>query len=180
MRYVAVLVLALAHASAAEPVSDARLRLAEQVFEATGGEARVTQTLQALLGVIDQAYEQFYQQLASDPAFATPERRSAFLARLETEKQNFRKSFNLVLSSQFSKIAIEVLVPIYAEIYTEEELKQLIAFYASPVGQKLVNTQAERLQRGTQELMARFGPIFQKSIQEALAQERTRLLATAQ
>jgi hypothetical protein len=43
---------------------------------------------------------------------------------------------------------VELVVPLYAKHFTDEEIRQLVAFYRSPVGQKLVREQPALLQEG--------------------------------
>jgi len=55
------------------------------------------------------------------------------IARAEEEKRDkFRELFNV-------DEIIKRLVPIYNKYYTEEDLKDIIQFYQSPAGQKILN-----------------------------------------
>ena len=38
---------------------------------------------------------------------------------------------------------IEMIIPIYAKHFTHEEIKQLIAFYESPIGKKMIKVQPQ-------------------------------------
>lgn len=44
---------------------------------------------------------------------------------------------------------LENLIPVYAEYYDEKELNELIRFYESPIGQKLLQTAPTILERST-------------------------------
>lgn len=66
-------------------------------------------------------------------------------------------------------------VRLYAESYTEEELRELIAFYQTPLGEKMVDLIPRFEQREseiTEERMADHMPELQQSIQEAVESNR--------
>ncbi len=66
-------------------------------------------------------------------------------------------------------------VPLYARTYTAEELKQITAFYRSPVGAKMLASMpklmTEGMQIGQQVVMRRIGPIMQKMQESKQAKE---------
>ncbi len=61
---------------------------------------------------------------------------------------------------------IEQIVPIYDKYYTEEDIDQIIAFYNSPVGKRMIST----LPMVMQESMAA-GQAWGKQLAEKVAQE---------
>lgn len=66
-----------------------------------------------------------------------------------------------------SSMVQQIYLPIYDWHYTEDDIKQILAFYASPLGQKVLRStgpmEAEAKQRGV-----RIGEEFMKRIQERL------------
>ncbi len=77
---------------------------------------------------------------------------------MQTMMNSFQQSFPEVPSAFWKKAAqeftaeglIDLVVPIYDKHFTHEDIKGLLAFYESPVGQKLI----EKLPVITQESMA--------------------------
>ncbi len=63
----------------------------------------------------------------------------------EVNKENFSKEFDTSLPSMYDKIA-----KIYMEIYTQEDIKGMIAFYESPVGKKMNEKAGELGQKSMQ------------------------------
>lgn len=64
---------------------------------------------------------------------------------------------------------------IYRDLYTEEEIRQLIEFYRTDLGQRLVETMPEAAVRGmtiTQKLMVDNMPEFQRRMMEFLQSQR--------
>ncbi|TFW18879.1 DUF2059 domain-containing protein [Duganella callida] len=65
---------------------------------------------------------------------------------------------------------IDQTVPIYARNFSADELKQIAAFYRTPVGQKMLanmpKLMGEGMQVGQQIVARRLGPMLQKAQQE--------------
>lgn len=98
----------------AAPVEDAAAKAADirRLMEITGAAALGQQ-------VIDQMLPQFQQMAPEVPAAFW----ESFRAEIDTDA------------------LIEALVPIYAKHFTHAEVRELIAFYETPVGRKLVAEQ---------------------------------------
>ena len=73
---------------------------------------------------------------------------------VENTVANFRKSLPDVPEDFWDNILKEVnpdalvklIIPIYDKFYTEEDLKKVIEFYQSPVGQKMISTMPQLMQ----------------------------------
>lgn len=67
------------------------------------------------------------------------------------------------------------VIKLYAESFTEAEIKELTAFYKSKIGQKFLEKQPELQQKSMQIAMARFQPLIpklQQKIKEVLMEEQ--------
>lgn len=60
------------------------------------------------------------------------------------KRADFSKDFDASLPSFYEKIA-----KIYMELYTHEEVKQMMAFYESPVGKKIASSMGEITKQST-------------------------------
>jgi hypothetical protein len=109
-----------AHAQTQQP-SAASLQVAKQLITVT----HATQVLNPLIaGVVEQAKLLFLQQ---DPGLAKD---------LNEVAANIRTQ----LQPRFVEITNEVAL-LYAQNFTEQELKDILVFYKSPAGQKLLQKQ---------------------------------------
>ena len=71
---------------------------------------------------------------------------------------NFQKSFSTVPSEFWEKVKAEIngpdlinmLVPVYSKYYTESELDELIKFYKTPIGQKVLAVTPEIMRESMQ------------------------------
>lgn len=82
----------------------------------------------------------------------------------------------VALDAVFKELTWESLKPdfveIYSSVFTEDELNQLIAFYKTPIGQKLIEKMPELQAKSMQIMQARMKtlmPAIQKAMQDAAA-----------
>lgn len=61
----------------------------------------------------------------------------------EENQEAFKKELNQSIDELYSKMAV-----IYMESFTEEELDEILEFYNTPVGKKMVATTPELMQKG--------------------------------
>ncbi len=62
------------------------------------------------------------------------------------------------------EIITNILMPVYAKQFTGEEVKQLISFYKTPVGKKVVKTMPEITQEVMGALLTEYGPQIQEAV----------------
>jgi uncharacterized protein len=97
--------------------------------EGGGGISRKKQesirTLLELTGmskVVDQVISQMFEQFAKNAPSVPPEAWQRLQKKMKSEE------------------LIDLILPVYDKYYTQEDLDGMIAFYRSPVGQKVVRT----------------------------------------
>jgi len=120
---------------------------ARSVLAAMGAEKAFLQGLEAAIPAQQQA---------------APQLPAVFWDRLLTRAKDAAPAF------------LDSLAPVYAKELTEPELKQLLAFYQSPVGRKLAELQP-RLLTNTQELGYRWGVRLGADVAKELTDEGVRL-----
>ncbi|HSU14806.1 DUF2059 domain-containing protein [Longimicrobium sp.] len=151
MALAAVALLALARPAHAQDPSPARMRAAAEVLEAGQLQRGYERTLDLMIE----------QQKQTNPAIAQYE-------------QQMRDFFRKYIS--WAQIEPE-FVRLYAETYTEDELRQLAAFYRTPLGRRLMETQPELAARSsevTQRLLREHLPELMQTVMEAEQQSRSR------
>lgn len=111
----------------------------------------------------------------------TPEQKAELKAksgeRFVTFSQKFRKRLSEKID--YGKYIREAVYPLYDKFYTEQELKDLIAFYKTTTGQKLIATLpallAESNKTATEKFVPMLIPIVQDLIKEDFGQIGTPL-----
>lgn len=67
----------------------------------------------------------------------------------------------------------DIFVESYIEVFSEDELNELIRFYSSPLGQKLLNKQPEVVKKGMQKMQVRLQekmPEFQEKLKKRISE----------
>ncbi len=123
---------------------------------------------------IQQSHDQIYPQLAgiADQMGISEEQRPTFEKYLEKMVAVMKEEMN------WEKMEPQILKA-YVDVYSEEEIRELIEFYASPVGQKFIAKMPELMQatmQMTQEMLQDFIPklqMVQEELQAELQQQAT-------
>jgi hypothetical protein len=106
-------------APAAAKPSAKSLELAQRMVAAVHMEATFSKMLESMLPVMSE------QVARSNPGLTAEQRRAIQEATLEASPAMMRS-------------LIARAIPIYAEVYTEDELTSIVAFYEAPAGQAMV------------------------------------------
>lgn len=92
----------------------------------------------------------------------------------EAEKANMRQ--NSSLAPFLEKFPLgkrtSMLIDIYAEVFTVEELEEVIAFYESPTGQNFLDKKSKVDQLMKQKVMAQVMPELQKEMADSIQKAR--------
>ncbi len=85
-----------------------------------------------------------------DPALDDKQKADA-LVKLDDSLRQFRAQLHALLDAPaLVDEMVAVMVPLYADTYTVDEIRQLTAFYNSPLGQKMVAKSPELMDRSMQ------------------------------
>jgi hypothetical protein len=179
LRAIAAALLLAAGCSPGVGSVDERQRLAGELFDLTLGNATVERVFQGVSGPIAANYQNLYAGIASE--IAEPGLRETFLSDAEPRMHDFvQRMFNRINQQIDLRASTrEVMVPIYADLYDAEELRELLSFYRSELGRKVVQAEPAQLTRALNGLMARVLPELQRLLDEALVEEQRTLRETA-
>ena len=118
---IAVMLMALGPVANAQQASPTAIQTAKEIVNVTGAMALFNPLIP---GVVEQAKNLFLQQ---NPALSKDLKEIAATMRTD-------------LAPRFGELTSEVAT-LYTKHFTEAELKELLAFYKSPVGMKLISEQ---------------------------------------
>ena len=107
-----------------------------------------------------------------------PDRREAVGKQIETEVRKYVDESLPIVRERAVKLAPTTVGPLLEERFTEDELKQLIAWYESPVNKKYQQLGAEMQNAFVQKLVAEARPAIDPKIQ-ALGTRLQAVLGTA-
>lgn len=102
-------------------------------------------------------------------------RQRADATRIATESANrVSKRFRELLPEKinFSETMEQIFFPLYDKYFTEDELKELVAFYKSPIGQKSISVTPNLLNEATEASNRVFTPKVLEMINAILEEEQ--------
>ncbi len=167
---VSLLALSLAafaqEAAAPEIANHATEAQVRQLYQVLHVEDRMHQMLQ-LMSV--QAEKLTDEALASSGSAAT-EKDKQFFNSLRNEE------LHKIMNPEFMAQMLEAMIPAYEKHISSEDIDQMIAFYSSPSGARILKAQPAMMQDG----MAAAMPLIQAHMQEIMKDEQTRIAAYQQ
>ncbi|NVD73101.1 DUF2059 domain-containing protein [Duganella sp. BJB1802] len=163
-----VAAFALAGAAPAFAQADAAsTAAARELFEAMSYRTMMTGIMQQMSLNIGQSMRAGAEAAIKGNPKTTPEQKAAEMAKMEAELPAVVSTLQGVITDpgMIEEIMTET-VPLYARTYSADELKQITAFYRTPIGAKMLATMpklmAEAMQIGQQIAARRVGPVMQK------------------
>ncbi|HEY9762064.1 MAG TPA: DUF2059 domain-containing protein [Trichocoleus sp.] len=122
-------------ASDVRPISETKRLLIDQLLELTGGRQMHEQMQQAAFTQVQQQLQPLVAQLVENRGDLSPAEADALMAELNT---NFARISEVIQTEvTYDEMLERVYYPSYDQYFTEEDLKGLIAFYQTPLGEKL-------------------------------------------
>jgi hypothetical protein len=170
-----VLVVLFAAASSArsqEPISDEKRKLIAELVTLFKMDTQMSEITDTVLKGMETTYPVSFAAAIDRSTSLTPEQKDKLKAteseRFRSFSQKFRK--RLAESIDYPKYIQETVYPLYDKLYSEQELKDLVAFYRTPTGQKLITTLpqlfAESQEAARVKLLPQILPIIEQLVDE--------------
>jgi hypothetical protein len=157
--------------TAAAPEKQAALK---ELVALVNSDNKAEELLNVMLAQIDASRDMTYKAVINERTDLTPAEKKALeetiLIEMQKSSERFKAKFRARLN--YSEMINEVTYIVYDKHYTLEELKDLIAFYKTPTGQKVLKTMpvvAEAAMKLTQERLLPKIPVI---IQELMEEDR--------
>jgi len=152
--------------------------LALELINLAGGGNMAKRMTEGMLASMAQAHPMMVRQMIESQPSLTPEQR----ARIEKQAGDFQRfsgKFSQRMSTviDFDKVLAETYAPLYEKSFSEEELRQIVEFQRSPVGQKSVELMPALMQQGMLAMAPVIQPAVMKIASEILAEEQAAALA---
>jgi len=131
-------------------------------------------------GIVERPAVQLMQAVAQVlQTQVPPDKREALAKSIETDVKKFVDESVPVLRERAVKLAPTTLGPILEEKFSEDELKQLIAWFESPVNKKYQQLGPEMQNSFAQKLIAEAAPLLDPKLQALQQKVRGSLTAAA-
>lgn len=164
-----------AFAEAPTPVLDpAAVAAAHEMFDAMNYRKTTDSMMQQLLLGMGKALHDGAEASIKTNPKTTPEQKKLALAKMEAELPAMIDRVRALVNDPGLTEEIEAAtVAVYARTFSADELKQIAAFYRTPVGVKMLaampKLMGEGMQIGQQVVARRLQPVMQKMQQEQAA-----------
>jgi hypothetical protein len=166
-------VLALAGAgsvsaqTAAAPLDPAAVAAAHELFDSMNYRSMMAGAMQQMSQSLGSSMRAGAEAAIKNNPKMSEEQKQTALAKAEADlPAAIAKMQALVSDPTLVDEILAETVPLYARIYTADELKQIAAFYRTPVGAKMLavmpKVMGEGMQIGQQIMLRRMGPMLQK------------------
>ena len=158
--------------AAAAAIDPATLAASKELFEAMNHRVLMTGMMQQMSQGIAQSMRAGAEAGINNNPKLTAEQKKQALDKMAKELPGIVSAMQGVMNDPglIDEILAET-VPIYARTFSAEELKQMTAFYRTPVGAKMLASMpqlmAQGMQVGQQVVSRRIGPLMQKMQQES-------------
>jgi hypothetical protein len=167
--------------SKAEPkISESKMELIRELLTIVGiaGMAEQMRDQQAVVELMQMqpSYHEMMEWATSEQADLPETDRQLVLARLEdfdAFAERFQARFNQQLN--FSAIIETIYPPIYDKTFSEEELRQMVAFYRTPIGRKSIEVMPTLMQEAATGIEGTVRPLAIGIVLEIVAEERAKL-----
>ena len=121
-------------------------------------------------------YHEMMEWATSEQTDLSEADRQLLLARLEdfdAFAERYRALFNERLD--FSAIIEAVYLPLYDKTFSEEELRQMVTFYRTPVGRKTIEVMPSLMQQAAEGIEGAVRPLAIGVVHEVVAEQRAKL-----
>jgi uncharacterized protein len=131
-----------------EPIPQAKRLLIDELLELNGGRQIHEQMQQSLLVQMQQQMQPLITQMVEDTEDLSPAETEAAIAQISSTVAALLARFSAAIQEEvtYEDVLENVYYPAYAQHFTEEDLRGLIAFYQTPLGEKLVAVTPDLLQ----------------------------------
>lgn len=159
------------NAQTAAAVSEEKKRIISEIVKVTNAEQKAKEVMNSMFEQMRLSSPVIMEGvLSSKPELSETGKDYVRKSMLDRDKfqQNFERKF--ISKINFREYVQQIIYPLYDKFFTEEELKDLLAFYKSPTGQKFnqisPNFMAESIKLAQQYLTPKIGEIFQELVDD--------------
>jgi hypothetical protein len=123
-------------------ISPEKKKLITELITLTKAGAQVLEITDTMLESMERTYPQVIKQSLSNYDQLSPAQQDKISARLNKSYQTFSKKFRdqLPKAIDYDQYVNDTVYPLYDKYFTEKELSDLVAFYKTETGQKIVTT----------------------------------------
>ncbi len=162
---------------AAAPISASKKAAIMELLKVTEADKRVDLVVAQMMGAHQRQYPMMIAQVInSDPNLTDAQKKEMIEKAQERSARSSERLRELFVQKiDLGKVMDEVALKVYDKNFTESELRDIIAFYKTPTGQKSLQQMPEVLKESMDLTATLIAPQMGQIIQQLMDEERARL-----
>lgn len=164
--------------SSSPNTSPEKQALIKEYFEATGGRESTDKMLDAVFTNVENTVPTLVTARIEQDKNLTVTQKAEVLKGLTERTLNLTRKIRDGLRQEldFNKLVEDITYPLLDKYFTENELKELITFYKSPVGQKTISVQPQLYIDAVNKMNAALIPAMQKVMTRVTEEETAEMV----
>ena len=140
------------------------LKVYQKFFKATNIEAQYNQILGVMIVQLQQGFAVSFRDAIKNIGDITPEHKEKLKQLFEQSMGSYVKRMKVKIAEvmPLNELINNVYYPAFSKHFTVAEIKELTAFYESPIGQKFISTAPTVMQESTTIMNEKYIPQLQK------------------
>jgi hypothetical protein len=169
--------LALFGSEARAEISESKRLLIRELLLLSGGGQAAEQVAQLFLEQIRYVYGSMVEEVVASESDLSVEEKQALRQHL-ADFDRFATAFRARFAERIDLGALleSVYVPLYDRYFAETELREIVAFYRTPTGRKMIAVLPSLMQDGLESSAPQLEPKLMALVGEILADQRMQLL----
>lgn len=160
-------------AAAEDEIPPEKERLVRELIEVSGGEQMAGQVSRLILAEVQREYVVMLESELARRDDLGPDEKDALRQRLGSRRR-FAEKFNERFRDRvgYDEILERVYIPLYDKYFDEQEIREIVAFYRSPVGEKSLRVMPSLMQEALDRSSEIIAPRAMDLAREILTEER--------
>jgi hypothetical protein len=164
-------------AQAQVPITDEKRKLLAQLIAVMKMDAQIGKITDGILKGMQTSYPMGIAAAVDSRTDLTDQEKEKIKAMAAESYISFSERFRKRLPEvvDYQKYIQETVFPLYDKFYSEQEIKDLIAFYSTPTGQKVIDTMPELMAESQASAVRTLIPQILPLVQELTKEEFDRI-----
>ena len=161
-------------ADAQQEIKPEKRALIKELFEVTKAGKLAQGATDAMLDQMENNLPQLLSSTIDNASELKPEERAELRKTVGESTLRVHRRMRALMSERINMVEIteQMYYPLYDKFFTEDELRGLISFYKSPVGQKSIDVMPALMQESMQKVSEMILPKIEPIITQVLEEEK--------
>lgn len=175
--FAAVSLLTAADARAQQPAPPEKAALIKELIELTGADSNAEAIMNSVVAQLQSDSQKEFEMALEKMGSLTPEEREVLVEKQAEDAKRINDRVMQLFREKidFKKMTEEVSYEVMDKYYTADELKDLIAFYRTPTGQKSIKLTPQIFADSIRKTSERLTPQLMTIVNQVMDEEKQRI-----